>query len=145
MNTALLQFLQVPHKHWPLAVEGTVIVSVNAFYFLHRVRFVGLSEGGLLLGTVRGYEELEADTSHSSDLGESRMIRGRCKRGSSWGHGVGTTSQQGSKRLKGSDQTYVYPLRAQINSKAGLATVGETWSAWHFSSVQSGWARYGWE
>ena len=30
---AALQFLEVPHQHWPLAVESTVLASVNAFYF----------------------------------------------------------------------------------------------------------------
>jgi hypothetical protein len=41
---ALLQILEVPHKYWLLAVEDTVLASVNAFYFLHRVHFGGLSE-----------------------------------------------------------------------------------------------------
>ena len=39
---ALLQFLEVPCKHWLPAVEVTVLASVNAFYFLHHVRFGGL-------------------------------------------------------------------------------------------------------
>ena len=29
----LLQFLEVPPKHWLSAVEGTVLASVNAFHF----------------------------------------------------------------------------------------------------------------
>ena len=103
---ALLQFLEVPQKHWLPAVEGTVLASVDAFYFLHRVRFGGLPKGGLL-ETGLGHTELGEDTSDSSELDESRMVRGRCKRGSSWSHGVGSTSQRGSKRPKGSDQTYV--------------------------------------
>jgi hypothetical protein len=89
-------------------VEGTVLASVNAIYIQHHVRFGGLSEGGLL-GTGLGYVELEVDTSDVSGLDESRMVRDRCKRGSSWSHSVGATSQQGSKQLKGYDQTYVYP------------------------------------
>ena len=28
-----MQFLEVPHKHWLSAVEGTVLSSVNAFHF----------------------------------------------------------------------------------------------------------------
>ena len=46
--TALLQFLEVPHKHWLSAVEGTVLASVNAFHFLHRLRFGGLPAGAPL-------------------------------------------------------------------------------------------------
>ena len=92
---ALHQFLEVPQKHWLPAVEGTVLASVDAFYFLHRVRFGGLPAGGLL-GTGLGQADLGEDTS-DSDLDESRMVRGRCKRGSSWSHGGGTTSQRGSK------------------------------------------------
>jgi hypothetical protein len=60
---ALLQCLEVPHKHWPSAVEtleSTVLTSVNAFYFLHRVRFVGLPEGGLC-ATDLGCAEQEVD------------------------------------------------------------------------------------
>ena len=66
------------------------------------------------------------DTSDSSDLDESLMVRGRCKRGSSWSHGVGTTAQQGSKRLKGPDPTYVTPSLRQSNSKVGPVTGGVT-------------------
>ncbi len=57
-----LQFLEVPHQHWALAVESTVLASVNAFYFLHRVRFGGPSEGGLC-ATGRDCAEQEADAS----------------------------------------------------------------------------------
>ena len=114
---ALLQFSEVPHKHWLPAVEGTVLASVNALYFLHRVRFGGLPVGGLL-GTGLGQADLGVDTSDSSDLEESLMVRGRCKRGSSWSHGVGSTSQRGSKRLKGPDPTYLPLSRGQSNSQA---------------------------
>ncbi len=64
---AALQFLEVPPQHWPLAVESKVLASVNAFYFLHRVRFGGPSEGGLF-ATGRDSAEQEADASDSSDL-----------------------------------------------------------------------------
>ena len=96
---ALLQFLEVPHKHWLSAVEGTVLASVNAFHFLHRVRF-----GGLPMGAPIGTGLDQADSGEdTSDLDASRMIRSRCKRRSSRGHDGGTISQRGSKRLKGHD------------------------------------------
>ncbi len=41
---AALQFLDVPHPHWLLAVESTVLASVNSFYFLHSVLFGSPSE-----------------------------------------------------------------------------------------------------
>jgi hypothetical protein len=69
---ALLQFLEVPHKHWPLAVESTVLALVNAFYFLLRVLFGGLSGGGLC-ETGLGYAEQEAEASDSSDLEDSKV------------------------------------------------------------------------
>ena len=116
---ALLQFLEVPQNHWLPEVEGIVLASVKAFYFLHRVRFGGLPERGLL-GTGLGQADLGEDTSDSSDLDESRMVRDRCKRGSSWSHGVGTTSQRGSKRLKGPDPTYVPPSRGWVTLRQAL-------------------------
>ena len=93
---ALLQFLEVPQNHWLPAMESTVLASVKAFYFLHRVRFGGLPEGGLL-ETGIGHTDLGEDASDSSDLDESIPVRGRCKRGSSSSHVVGSTSQRGSK------------------------------------------------
>ena len=69
---ALHQFLEVPQNHWLPAVEGTVLASVKAFYFLHRVRFGGLPEGGLL-ETGIGHTDLGEDASDSSDLDESRQ------------------------------------------------------------------------
>ena len=80
------------------------------------------------------------DSSDSSDLDESRVVMSRCKRGSSWGQGVGSTSQRGSKRPKGSDQMYVCPLRGQTNSQAGLVTGGVTdISPQRLSPERSGW------
>ena len=101
--------------------EGRSPCFSQCFYFLHRVRFGGLPERGLL-GTGLG----QADTSDSSDLNESRMVRGGCKRVSPWIYGVGTTSQRGSKRLKGPDPTHVPPSRGQSNSNIDLATGGVT-------------------
>lgn len=40
----LLKFAEIHHKHWRTAVERTVLASVRAFHFLHRVRFGGLPE-----------------------------------------------------------------------------------------------------
>ena len=92
--------MEVPHKHWLSAVEGTVLASVNAFYFLRFcVCFGGLAAGGLL-GTGLCQADLGEDTSDSSDLNESQIVRGGCKRVSPWSYGVGPTSQLGSKRLK---------------------------------------------
>jgi hypothetical protein len=55
---ALLQFLEVPHKHWFTVVSGTVLDSVNAFYFLHHVRFkFGDLSAGCLLGTGLGHKQ----------------------------------------------------------------------------------------
>ena len=41
---ALLKFLELPNRHWKMAVERTVLASVKAFFFLHKVRFGGLPE-----------------------------------------------------------------------------------------------------
>ena len=41
---ALLKFLELPNRHWRMAVERTVLASVKAFFFLHKVRFGGLPE-----------------------------------------------------------------------------------------------------
>jgi hypothetical protein len=41
---SLLKFAEIHHKHWKTAVERTVLASVRAFHFLHRVRFGGLPE-----------------------------------------------------------------------------------------------------
>ncbi len=57
-------------------MEITVLASVNAFYFLHSVRFGGPSEGGLC-ATGLGCAEQEADASDSSDLEELRAGKGR--------------------------------------------------------------------
>ena len=60
--SALLGFLNVPKKHWRPAVEKTVLASVRAFYFLHRVRFGGLSEdrrAGMTLQSGEGSYDTE--------------------------------------------------------------------------------------
>ena len=46
---ALLGFLEIPKKHWQTAVERTVLASVRALYFLHRVS-LWWSIGGTAIG-----------------------------------------------------------------------------------------------
>ena len=83
--------MAVPNKHWLSAVEGTVLASVNAFHFLHRVRFGGLPAGAPpALGSGIDQADLGEDT---SDLDASRMIRNRCKLRSPRGHDGGTIAQ----------------------------------------------------
>ena len=41
---SLQRFLCVQQKHWLAAVEHTVLASVLALHFLHRVRFGGLQD-----------------------------------------------------------------------------------------------------
>ncbi len=115
---ATLQFLEVPPQHWPLAVESTVLTSVNAFYSLHRVRFGGPSERGLC-ATGRDNAEQEADASDSSDLEELRACKGKC--GSLWSSGAGAKPQRAPKLLKLSSQTTVYQGRVPLTSVAGSA------------------------
>jgi hypothetical protein len=112
---ALLQFLEVPNKHWLSAVEGTVLASVNAFHFLHRVRFGGLPAGAPL-GSGIDQVNLGEDT---SDLDASRMIRRCCKRRSPRSHDGGTISQRGSKRRKGHDPMCLPPSGGLCTSQAG--------------------------
>jgi hypothetical protein len=38
-----LKFIGVQQKHWKVAAERSVLASVRAFHFLHKVRFGGLS------------------------------------------------------------------------------------------------------
>ena len=110
------------HKHWLSSVEGTVLASVNAFHFLHRVRFGGLPVGAPL-GTGLDQSDSGEDT---ADLDASRMSRGRCKRRSPRGHDGGTISQRGSKRLKGHDPMYLPPSCGRRNSQADPVLGGVT-------------------
>ncbi len=41
---SLMQFLGIQRKHWQVAVELSVLASVQAFHFLHTVRFGGRPE-----------------------------------------------------------------------------------------------------
>jgi hypothetical protein len=40
---SLLKFIGNQRKHWKVAVERSVLVSVRAFHYFHKVRFGGLS------------------------------------------------------------------------------------------------------
>ena len=71
---ALLGFLNVPPKHWRPAVERTVLASVQALYFLHRVRFGGLSEdrrAGLTRQSEDGSDE-DCDDTEALELQATR-------------------------------------------------------------------------
>ena len=118
---ATLQFLEVPPQHWPLAVESTVLASVNALYFLHRVRFGGPSERGLC-ATGCDNAEQAANASDSSDLEEIRGCKG--KRGSPWSPGAGAIPQRAPKLPKRSRQKTVDQGRVPLTSVAGSAKSG---------------------
>ena len=62
---SLLKFLSIPRKKWPGVLERTVIASVRAFHFLHRVRFGGLAEP----------QRSELDSEHS-DADSSDNVKG---------------------------------------------------------------------
>ena len=67
---ALLGFLEIPKKHWQAAVERTVLASVRALYFLHRVRFGGLSAGRRTVSelSLRSGEGSDEDCNDMVDL-----------------------------------------------------------------------------
>ena len=64
---SLMKFAGIHHKHWTTAVESTVLASVKAFHFLHRVRFGGLPE------TVRS--DPDPDHNDSDIENEEKMKR----------------------------------------------------------------------
>ena len=64
---SLLKFAEIHHKHWKTAVERSVLASVRAFHFLHRVRFGGLPE------TVRS--DLDPDCNDSRSDNEEEGAR----------------------------------------------------------------------
>ena len=71
---SLLKFLEIPNQHWKTAVDRTVLASVRAFYFLHRVRFGGLPE------TVRP----DLDPDHSAEDSDDEEGGKRTKRNPHW-------------------------------------------------------------
>ena len=60
---SLLKFLEIQHRHWHTAVEKTVLASVRAFHFLHRVRFGGR------LDTARPDLDQDRSDSENDDQG----------------------------------------------------------------------------
>ncbi len=76
---SLLNFLGIQRKLWQVAIERTVLASVQAFNFLHKVRFGGLPEVGRPdLGPERN------DSTDDDVVDEGRMRK-------SHRHGAGTT------------------------------------------------------
>jgi hypothetical protein len=66
---ALLKFLELPNRHWHLAVDRMVLASVRALSFLHKVRFGGLPETVL--------PDLDPDHSEegSDDVGRGKRVQ----------------------------------------------------------------------
>ena len=62
---SLLKFFCIPRKNWPEVLERTVIASVRAFHFLHRVRFGGPAEP----------QRSELDSEHS-DVDSGGNVKG---------------------------------------------------------------------
>ncbi len=68
---SLLKFLEILNQHWQTAVELTVLASVRAFYFLHRVRFGGLPK----LETVRPDLDPDHSAEDSDDANGGQRIK----------------------------------------------------------------------
>jgi hypothetical protein len=64
---ALLEFLAIHKRHWQTAAEKTVLASVRALYFMHRVRFGG-SQGRQLAGQM--WCSLDSSGEDDDDLDE---------------------------------------------------------------------------
>ena len=67
---SLLKFLGIQRKHWQVAVERTVLASVRAFHFLHKVRFAGLPDAG----------RPDLDPDHSDHASDEEVGDGGTKR-----------------------------------------------------------------
>ena len=92
--------MEVPRKHWLPIVESTVLASVQAFYFLHRVRFGGLPRGDLL-GSDQAHIGFEED-SDSSDLDDTSTVGGNCQRRLSRGPDTGAIPQRVTRQRSSS-------------------------------------------
>jgi hypothetical protein len=55
LSVSLLTFLDIPSKHSKTAIEGTVLASVKALFFMHQVRFGGMH------GRMRAADNLQND------------------------------------------------------------------------------------
>jgi hypothetical protein len=40
-----MEFLEIHKRHWHAAAEKTVLASVRALFFMHRIRFGGSQDG----------------------------------------------------------------------------------------------------
>ncbi len=74
---ALLKFLDTPQKHRSPTIASTVLASVKALYFLHRVRFDGLPtlellEDGLIICLVDNDDTDSSDRAIPQSDGNSR-------------------------------------------------------------------------
>jgi hypothetical protein len=70
---SLLKFLRIQEKHWHGAIERTVLASVQAFHFLHKVRFGGrLGVGRLDLSLEHN---VNTDDDDAVDGGRPRKYR----------------------------------------------------------------------
>jgi hypothetical protein len=104
----LLKFLGIQQKHWPAAVEKTVLASVSAasaFHFLHTVRFGRLPED----------MRPPHDPDHSDDDSVDVM-------GGYWSNEGPTAPLSG--RQKTQTQTPQHPLKQRM----GLRNGGALWS-----------------
>jgi hypothetical protein len=108
---ALLNFLDTPQKHWSTTIASTVLASVKALYFLHRVRFGGLPtvtlellEDGLI--TYLG----DSDDTDSSDRDSPQSDRNSRKGVNGLGQepGISVRSPRLDRRRKSVSPTLWY-------------------------------------
>ena len=71
---SLLKFLCVQQPQWQTAVERTVLASVRALYFLHRIRF-----GGLPYAERPGLESEHSDSADEDDMDRMPAKRLPCR------------------------------------------------------------------
>ena len=71
---SLLKFLCVQQPQWQTAVERTVLASVRALYFLHRIRFGGLPYAGR-----PGLESEHSDSADEDDMDRTLAKRLPCR------------------------------------------------------------------
>jgi len=76
---ALMEFVAIPKKYWHKAVERTVLASVRALYFLHRVRFGGPLGEQRSKQTPCSQDSSDGENDDMADL-ESQITRKRSTR-----------------------------------------------------------------
>jgi hypothetical protein len=89
---ALLKFLDTPQKHWSTTIASTVLASVKALYFLHRVRFGGLPTLDLLEDGLITYLG-DSDDTDSSDRDSPQSNGNSRKRVNDLGQGPGSSGR----------------------------------------------------